>query len=32
MNRVPGLFRSSRVGLEGDRGDEDADEWEPTSM
>lgn len=32
MNRVPGLLRSSRVGLEGDNGDVDIDDWEPTSV
>lgn len=31
MNRVPGLFRSSRLGLEGDRGEEEADDGGPTS-
>lgn len=31
MSRVPGLLRSSRVGLEGDRGEEEADDGEPTS-
>lgn len=31
MNRVPGLLRSSRVGLEGDRGEEEADDGGPTS-
>lgn len=31
MNRVPGLFRSSMLGLEGDRGEEEADDGGPTS-
>lgn len=32
MNKVPGLLRSSREGLEGDRGDEEAEDEEPSSM
>lgn len=31
MKRVPGLLRSSMVGLEGDRGEEDVDDGGPTS-
>lgn len=31
MSRVPGLLRSSRVGLEGDRDEDEVDDGSPTS-